>query len=97
LVVEQAFLQYVPPSLEETVSRCVEQGAGRIIIVPFFVQPGAHVTRDIPKAVVGFEQRYPQVRFIVTGHVGGHPMMAQIVEDLVQDASAGSGARSSER
>jgi sirohydrochlorin ferrochelatase len=87
-MVEQAFLQYVPPTLPDTVKRCVAGGAEQIVIVPFFLQPGAHVTRDIPEAVVALHSEYPQVRFSVTGHVGGHPLMAQIVEELVKNANA---------
>lgn len=84
-LVEQAFLQYVLPTLPETVARCVAQGAGRVVIVPFFLQPGSHVTRDIPEQVAELERHYPSVRFTVTGHVGGHRLMAKIVEELVKE------------
>ena len=86
--VEQAFLQYVPPSLPDTVARCVAQGVERVVIVPYFLQPGAHVTRDIPAEVSKLGSQYPAVRFAVTGHVGGHPLMATIVQDLVKQDSA---------
>lgn len=84
-MVEQAFLQYVTPTLAETVAKCIAGGAERIVIVPFFLQPGAHVTRDIPEEVSAQGRKYPAVRFSVTGHVGGHPLMAKIVEDLVSN------------
>ena len=83
-LVEYAFLQYATPTIPEAVARCVEGGAGSIIFVPFFVQPGAHVLRDIPEQVERLSRRYPGIRFAVTGHVGGHPLMAKIVEDLVK-------------
>ena len=86
-VVEQAFLQYVPPTLADRVEKCVAAGAERIVIVPFFVQPGAHVTKDIPSKVADLRGRYPSVLFSITGHVGGHPMMAEIVEDLVENSA----------
>ncbi len=85
-IVEHAFLQYVPPSLPEIVAHCVRQGAERVVIVPFFVQPGAHVTRDIPELVEQLRRQYPRVIFAVTGHVGGHPLMMKIVTDLVGNA-----------
>src|SRR5512147_1375491 len=74
-IVEHAFLQYAPPSLPDSVARCVDQGAERVVIVPFFVQPGAHVTKDIPELVKGLRGQYPRVAFSVTDHVGGHPLM----------------------
>ncbi len=86
--VEHAFLQYAPPSLTDAVVRCVEQGAARIVIVPFFVLPGNHVVRDIPEQVRALAARFPSVVFSVTGHVGGHPKMATIVEELVSGSSS---------
>ena len=91
-----AFLQYAPPSLPDAVSRCVEQGAGRIVIVPFFVQPGNHVTTDIPELVEALRKKHPGVLFSVTGHVGGYPIMVKIVEDLVVRSIAECGVRNSE-
>lgn len=83
--VEHAFLQYAPPALDDAVRRCTDQGASEIVIVPFFVQTGAHVTKDIPARVEELRKRYPAVRFRVTDHVGGHPLMARIVEELVTE------------
>jgi sirohydrochlorin ferrochelatase len=82
--VEHAFLQYASPSLSSAVARCVEQGAERVVVVPFFVLPGSHVVRDIPALVEQLRKRHPAVRFSVTGHVGGHPLMETIVEELAE-------------
>ena len=85
--VVHAFLQYAPPTLEQAVRQCIDQGAARIVIVPFFVQMGARVSRDIPALVGEFRKRFPAVQFQVTGHVGGHPMMAKSVEELVRKSN----------
>jgi sirohydrochlorin ferrochelatase len=84
------------PSLPDSAARCVAQGAGRIVIVPFFVLPGNHVVRDIPEQVKALRMRYPSVDFAVTGHVGGHPLMMTIVEDLVNHSNAECGTRHAE-
>jgi len=84
LAAEHAFLQYARPSLADAVGSCARQGADRIVIVPFFVQPGNHVITDIPELVDALRTKYPGVAFSVTGHVGGHPMMVNIVEELVK-------------
>lgn len=87
-LVAHAFLQYAPPTLAEAAASCVAQGAERIVVVPYFVLPGAHVARDIPEEVEALKKSYPGVRFAVTAHVGAHPLMAKIVEELVNAASA---------
>ncbi len=82
--VEHAFLQYVPPTPQDALERCIGRKADRIVIVPFFLQAGAHVTRDIPELVGRARKQYPSVNIIVTDYVGRHPLMAKIVEELVE-------------
>jgi len=83
VAVEHAFIQYATPTFAEAVDSSLRQGAERIVVVPFFVQPGNHVSRDIPRMVHEAQREHPSVAFQVADHVGAHPMMAQIVEDLV--------------
>ena len=83
---EHAFLQYTRPSLADAVISCASLGADRIIIIPFFVQPGTHVTTDIPELVEVLRRQHPGISFSVAGHVGGHPMMVNFVEELVRNA-----------
>lgn len=81
--VETAFLRHVQPDLVEAVGHAVRQGAERIAVVPFFMQAGGHVVKDIPVIIEKARQAWPGVEIIITDHVGSHPMMANIVTDLV--------------
>jgi sirohydrochlorin ferrochelatase len=83
-IVEHAFLQYSVPTIDDAVGICLKQGAGKVVIVPFFVQPGAHVMKDIPELLEKLRRRYPGVLFTVTDYVGSHSMMADIVADLAK-------------
>ena len=83
-IVEHAFLQYVPPTPQEVLARCIGQGAERIVIVPFFLQAGAHVTRDIPALVAEARKAHPGIEIVVTDYVGNHPLMAKVVEELIE-------------
>ena len=95
-VVEHAFLQYVPPTPHEVIERCVGQNVDRIVIVPFFLQAGAHVTRDIPELVEKARKQHPKIEIIVTDYVGAHPLMAKVVEKLVGKRIADCGLRIAE-
>jgi len=86
--VEHAFLQYIPPTLQDALECCVRQKAERIVVVPFFLQAGAHVTRDIPELIEKARKQHPGTEIIVTEYVGAHPMMAKIVVDLVGRSNA---------
>lgn len=83
-VVEHAFLQYVPPTPQEVLERCIGQKVDRVVIVPFFLQAGAHVTRDIPELIEKARKQHPQIEIIVTDYIGAHPLMAKVVEELIK-------------
>ncbi|MDA8100635.1 MAG: CbiX/SirB N-terminal domain-containing protein [Nitrospiraceae bacterium] len=86
-LVEYAFLQYAEPFLPEVIERCVAHGAGRIVLVPFFTQPGSHVSTDIPVMVQDARRKHPAVIFQVSEHVGAHRMITDIVADLARKAN----------
>jgi sirohydrochlorin ferrochelatase len=83
-VVEHAFLQYVPPAPGDVLQRCIGQKVERVVIVPFFLQSGAHVTRDIPELAEEARKQYPGIEIVVTDYVGAHPLMARVVEEMIK-------------
>ena len=85
-IVEFAFLQYVQPTPAEALDRCIMQGAKEIVIVPYFMQAGTHVTKDIPDFLVKSRAQHPECNIRSTDYVGAHPLMTQIVIDLVGKA-----------
>ncbi len=91
--VMEAFLQHAKPGLRDSIQQCIQQDVRIIIIVPFFLQLGMHVTADIPTIVAEAKKNYPGLQIIVTDAVGSHPLMIDIVLDLAgkrDDAFAGS-------
>lgn len=83
-IVAHAFLQYMRPQPEEVIEHCIRAGATKIVIVPFFLQAGAHVTKDVPALAAMTRTRYPDVEVVVTDMVGSHPLMATIVTERVR-------------
>jgi sirohydrochlorin ferrochelatase len=81
-IVEEAYLQHAKPGLRDAIQRCVQQGIGNIVIVPFFLQMGTHVTADIPLLVAEARKRYADLQITTTEAVGSHPLMVDIVMDL---------------
>jgi sirohydrochlorin ferrochelatase len=84
-----AFLQYMQPTLHQALERCIGQGAEKIVIVPFFLQPGTHVMKDVPAYVEKAKRQYPGVDILVTDFVGAHPLMTTIILELVGKSDCG--------
>lgn len=86
-IVEEAFLQHAAPALHEAIEKCVrQQQVGHVVIVPFFLQMGMHVTAEIPSLIEEAEKRYPHLKISVADAVGAHPLMVEVVLDLVGKA-----------
>lgn len=68
--VSVAYLQYERPSLPEAINEAVGEESRRIIIHPFFLSSGVHVTQDIPNLIKEAELKYPGVSFICTKPLG---------------------------
>jgi sirohydrochlorin ferrochelatase len=82
-VVEYAYLQYADPTPKSAFESCMRENVERIVIVPFFMQPGAHVARDVPALAEKVKRQYPTVDIVVTDYAGSHPLMTKIIVDLV--------------
>jgi sirohydrochlorin ferrochelatase len=53
----------------------VAQGAGEIIVFPYFLAAGTHVAVDIPEAVAVFREHHPHVHVRLTSHLGAAPSL----------------------
>src|SRR4051794_40037381 len=60
-LVETAFLECAPPTLDSSVQRMVNAGATRIVVVPFFLTLGIHLRRDLPGIVEKLRAVHPGV------------------------------------
>ncbi|MFH1003730.1 MAG: precorrin-8X methylmutase [Chloroflexota bacterium] len=65
-----AALQFNHPTLEEAVAGLVAQGVTRIIITPYFLFTGKHITEHIPQLVEKLKSTYPDLLFIIAENLG---------------------------
>ncbi len=84
--VKVAYLQFAEPGIPETIRSCVEQGAKKIILHPFFLSAGMHVTKDIPGMIEEARTLYRDVKFIYTEPLGVHEKLAHIVMERISAA-----------
>lgn len=84
--VDTAFLEMAQPDLPEAVTRMVDQGVNRIVVVPYFLTLGIHLKRDLPRLVDESRQKHPGLVISVTDPLDGHPALRQIVFERAQKA-----------
>src|SRR4051812_1192848 len=80
-VVQASFLELAEPDIEEGGARCVELGARRVLLVPYFLSAGIHVRRDLTAARQRLAERFPHVEFRLAEPLGRHPALLDVVAE----------------
>lgn len=83
-VVEWAFLEISEPDMRTAIDRCVEAGAERILIVPYFLYLGGHVGRDLPDHMGQARLRHPNLEIRVAPHLGYDPRIVAVTSDRIR-------------
>lgn len=82
-----AFLQMERPDFGAAVDALASDGVEDIVVMPYFLYPGAHVTKDLPAEIEAAKARHPQLRFAVTGNIGYHEKLIEIVLERIGQTS----------
>ncbi|KAL3691491.1 hypothetical protein R1sor_005142 [Riccia sorocarpa] len=83
-IVEAAHMELADPTISDAFDRCVERGASRIIISPYFLFPGRHWDKDIPSIVAEAAKKHPNIPYIVTAPIGLHELMVTVINDRME-------------
>ncbi len=78
-LVEAAFLELAEPSIPQGIEHCISQGANEVIVFPYFLNSGRHVTEDIPAILDEVRPRHPEVCIVLSQHIGASPAMPALV------------------
>ncbi|KAK7266486.1 hypothetical protein RIF29_19130 [Crotalaria pallida] len=83
-IVEPAHMELAEPSIADAFQSCVQQGAHRIIVSPFFLLPGRHWNQDIPSLSAEAAKKHPGVSYIVTAPLGLHELLVDVMDDRIK-------------
>ncbi len=85
-IVESAHMEIAGPTIAEAFALCVEQGATNVVVHPFMLAPGRHVTEDLPRLVAEAAAPHPGVRFSIAGPLGSHAGVIDAVIERCESA-----------
>ncbi len=81
-MIKACFLEIAAPQLSNTVADCVAEGATSVVILPYFLNSGTHVVRDIPAIISQIKGKYPALSVSVTDHIGNSPFMLSMIKSM---------------
>lgn len=80
-----AFLQFGRPSLEEAIREMVSRRCSEIVIAPFFLTSGVHITEDIPQIISREMKNYAMIKFHLCRPVGCDPRLVPIIWERIAE------------
>jgi sirohydrochlorin ferrochelatase len=79
MIVRIAHMELALPDIPTAIADCVREGAREIIIHPYMLSPGRHVTEDIPRIVQTTARSFPEVSFRITPPLGIDARLADVI------------------
>uniref|UniRef100_A0A1J3K2C7 Sirohydrochlorin ferrochelatase n=1 Tax=Noccaea caerulescens TaxID=107243 RepID=A0A1J3K2C7_NOCCA len=83
-IVEPAHMELAEPSIKSAFSSCVQQGAKRVVVSPFFLFPGRHWHQDIPSLAADAAKDFSGIAYLITAPLGLHNLLIDVVDDRIQ-------------
>ena len=82
-IVEPAHMEIAEPSIATAYDRCVQRGATRVVVCPFFLGPGKHWTSDIPRLTADAAAKHSNTTYHVTYPLGLDELILDLLEKRV--------------
>ncbi len=82
-IVEPAHMELAEPTIATAYGRCVERGADHIVVCPYFLGPGRHWSRDIPRLSHEAQRKHPETSYHVTATLGLDDLMLQLLRKRI--------------
>lgn len=82
-----AFLEHLPPPLEQAVATLAERGVDDITVVPVFIAQGGHLKQDLPRIVAAIRETHPDLSIKLAPAMGDSDA---VLEAMAEFASASS-------
>jgi len=84
--VEICFISRLGPHFPEIFEKCVDQGAKKVLAIPYFLHEGLHLLLDIPEMMQKEAKRFPHVRLILGRSLGFNEGLVDLVEQRIEES-----------
>jgi sirohydrochlorin ferrochelatase len=85
-IIECAYLELAAPTIPQGMTACVQRGASRVRMLPYFLSAGSHVSRDLEEHRRHFREQYPGVDILLCPPIGLHPLLVDVLIARLDEA-----------
>lgn len=83
-----AFLELGRPDLVAAADQLAAAGVERVVVIPYFLTPGLHMERDLPRLVSAIVQKHKGLLVLVAAPLDGHPGLIGILAERFRSLEA---------
>ena len=83
--VDIAYLENGEPDVVSAIENCFSEGVCRLVVIPFFLLPGVHVTIDLPREIAAARQAFPDLQILQADFLGAHSALGGVLCELFWD------------
>lgn len=84
--VRLAGFEFTRPNLSEAISGLVAEGSRSILVAPYFLFDGKHITLEIPEELEALNRRYPRVNIVYAPTLGVDARLIEVVMERLHEA-----------
>jgi sirohydrochlorin ferrochelatase len=88
-IVEVAYLEIAEPTIPQGARNCLDRGAKRVLMLPYFLSAGNHVVEDIERHRRELSEESPEIEFRLCAPLGLHPSMVDVVLARLEETQTG--------
>lgn len=63
-------MELAEPSIGAAVAKCASEGYKKVVVAPYFLSRGRHITSDIPAMVAEAQKAHPGVACVIAEPIG---------------------------
>jgi len=86
--VEICFMSRLGPHFPEVLEKCINSGAEKVVVIPYFLHMGLHIVLDIPEMLQEQADKFPHVQMTFGRGFGYDELLVDIIEKRIQEANA---------
>ncbi|MBM4348514.1 MAG: cobalamin biosynthesis protein CbiX [Deltaproteobacteria bacterium] len=84
--VEICFVSRLGPHFPEVFEKCANQGAKKVLVIPYFLHEGLHLLLDIPEMMQQEAKKFPYVKLILGKSLGFDEGVVDLIERRINES-----------
>lgn len=78
------FLELAEPSIPASIQLAIESGADQVVVLPYFLSAGRHVSEDIPAEVRIMRELHPDIDIRIAPYLGAAAGVVELLLSQVE-------------